>query len=245
MIVTYLSEGLKKMTEQKRCIRCHKFIKDTRSDKQFCSDKCGAAWAREQGYERENFHAEKAETNNRYCEQCGTMFHFNDYAKRSGQREAKYCSNKCRQEAYRARKAAKGQNTGYTGNWDDARNDKTNTGTSQEQPKSKTWNEATQDYWDKANAEREKVRNQQTQQKGTQQNSANKGTQPPQLEKRWTSKNAYLILGVTYLNTREEVKKAYRELIRTYHPDNNKSPDANTISQAINWAYGIFKKQQR
>jgi len=231
------------MTDQKRCKRCNKFVKDTRTDKQFCSDRCAAAWAREQGYNRERFHAEKDETINKNCEWCGNAYVHNEYAERAGQREAKFCSNKCRQANYRARKAAAGKTGGYTGHWDDARNDKSNTGTSQ--GTGKEWYERAKAWNDEQERKRneEKVRNQQKQSKGTQQENTQKGTQQPNENSRWASKDAYRILGVTYHSTKADIKKAYRDLIRTYHPDTCKDPNATVISQAINWAYGILKKQ--
>jgi hypothetical protein len=259
------------MSEQKFCKRCHNPIEQKRDDKLFCSDKCAAAWAREQGYYREHFHAEKPEWIKKNCEWCNTIFEYNEYAMRGGQRVPKFCSNSCRQSAYRARKAAAGEHAGYTGNWDDARQDKTETkGTSQGKKRTKKERvnddgqpEHDDNYkgkgtsqenasngekvdWDdigrqwraenkKRADEREKVRNEK-QTKGTSQDTADKGTQQPH-EKRWHSKDAYEILGVTYLSTYAQIKAAWKKLLRTYHPDMNPAPESTFISQRINWAW--------
>lgn len=45
------------------------------------------------------------------------------------------------------------------------------------------------------------------------------------------------VLGVTPTATPEEVKQAYRNLARQYHPDINSSPEAKSKMQAINHAY--------
>lgn len=234
------------MSEQRFCRRCHNPLNEKRGDKEFCTDKCAAAWAREQGYYRTRFHEEKPEWIKKNCEQCGTIFEYNEYAMRGGQRVPKYCSNSCRQAAYRERKAAAGQHAGYTGNWDDARQDKTDTkankGTSQ--GKGKTWS----DY---------EKQGQQKQGKGTsqdnQKNQENKGTQQPHSdkgtsqthEKRWSSNNVYEILGVTYHSTYEEIKKAWKKLLRTYHPDISKHPDATYISQRVNFAWSKIEESHR
>jgi hypothetical protein len=51
----------------------------------------------------DDIHSDLPRHNHRYCETCGQSFSFNDYAKRGGQREPKFCSSKCRQKAYRDR----------------------------------------------------------------------------------------------------------------------------------------------
>lgn len=38
------------------------------------------------------------------CEECGNGFSVNDYAERTGKRTPKYCSQACKQKAYRNRK---------------------------------------------------------------------------------------------------------------------------------------------
>lgn len=58
----------------------------------------------------------------------------------------------------------------------------------------------------------------------------------------------YKVLGVSYNATDDEIKKAYRELVKKYHPDNyHNSPLAdlaNEKMQEINEAYDIIQKQR-
>jgi len=60
---------------------------------------------------------------------------------------------------------------------------------------------------------------------------------------RWESNNAYEILGVSTNATKAEIKKAYRNLSKIYHPDLtiNKKEEYTKIFQKINWAYNILK----
>lgn len=58
----------------------------------------------------------------------------------------------------------------------------------------------------------------------------------------------YQILGVSRNATQEEIHRAYRRLARQYHPDVNKSPDAEEKFKLINEAYEVLKdpkKRQR
>lgn len=48
---------------------------------------------------------------------------------------------------------------------------------------------------------------------------------------------SYALLGVTFEDDRETIKKAYRLLARRYHPDTNTSDEANGMMQQINDAY--------
>lgn len=227
------------MEYQKVCRRCYVPFKTKRAETEFCTDKCAAAWARENGYERERFHAEKPEWIKKNCAECGTIFEYNEYAKRAGARVPQYCSNKCRQAAYRARKAAAGESASYTGNWEDARNDKSSSkqskGTSHEYKK--TWQENVNEHENRRGRGDKGTQQPPRSDKGTSQSSTNKGTQQPPLDKRWKSKDVYEILGVTYLSTPAQIKAAWKKLLRTYHPDISKEANAEAIAKAINWAY--------
>lgn len=62
----------------------------------------------------------------------------------------------------------------------------------------------------------------------------------PMLSGEW-----YSILGVDKLASPQEVKLAYRRLIKQYHPDLNRSANAKDIMQAINEAYAKFEEEAR
>jgi molecular chaperone DnaJ len=61
-----------------------------------------------------------------------------------------------------------------------------------------------------------------------------------------TSKRDYYeVLGVSRNATQEEIKKAYRRLARQYHPDINKSPDAEERFKEINEAYEVLSDAEK
>jgi len=55
-----------------------------------------------------------------------------------------------------------------------------------------------------------------------------------------TDKNYYVILGVNTDATEDQIRKAYRALVREYHPDVNKSQEAKEIFQDVQEAYEIL-----
>lgn len=88
----------------KYCRQCSVKFSYSRSDALFCSGACVAKFYRENDNPPLT-HAEKPHVHTFYCEQCSNPFEVNDYAFRSGKRRPKFCSNKCKQAAYRGRVA--------------------------------------------------------------------------------------------------------------------------------------------
>lgn len=80
----------------------HQYSMGFRDDKRFCSDVCKAQYHRDNG--SPDIHRELERELPHACEVCGELFFVNGYAEREGERKPLYCSNKCRQKAYRQRK---------------------------------------------------------------------------------------------------------------------------------------------
>jgi molecular chaperone DnaJ len=55
----------------------------------------------------------------------------------------------------------------------------------------------------------------------------------------------YEILGVSKTASENELKKAYRNLARQYHPDVNKSPEAESIFKEISEAYEVLSDKEK
>ncbi|UOD27727.1 DnaJ domain-containing protein [Massilia violaceinigra] len=53
-------------------------------------------------------------------------------------------------------------------------------------------------------------------------------------------KDYYNTLGIDKGASAEEIKKAYRKLVRKYHPDVSRAPDAEHMTKEVNEAYGVL-----
>ncbi|WP_117238154.1 DnaJ C-terminal domain-containing protein [Thermus sediminis] len=58
-------------------------------------------------------------------------------------------------------------------------------------------------------------------------------------------KDYYAILGIPRNATQEEIKRAYKRLARQYHPDVNKSPEAEERFKEINEAYAVLSDPEK
>ena len=54
-----------------------------------------------------------------------------------------------------------------------------------------------------------------------------------------TKRDYYDVLGVTKNSDSQEIKSAYRKLAKQYHPDINKSPDAEEKFKEVQEAYDV------
>lgn len=54
----------------------------------------------------------------------------------------------------------------------------------------------------------------------------------------------YDVLGVSKKASQEEIRKAYRELSKQYHPDLNKDSSSDTLMKLVNEAYEVLKKPE-
>ena len=60
-----------------------------------------------------------------------------------------------------------------------------------------------------------------------------------------SKRDYYEVLGVSKNASEDEIKKAYRKLARTYHPDVNKAPDAEEKFKEVKAAYDTLSDSQK
>lgn len=202
------------MPEVFNCRQCGKHFTRDRSDRHFCSGACVAAYYRDNP-NPEQIHAEKPHVHNFACEFCGEPFVVNDYANRTGTRRPKYCSNKCKQAAYRARgQATQKQAPRRPRNPGKASNSKS--GSKQTSNPSKPPESAKNGQWD-------------TFKKAWSWDS------------NFKKMNPRVILDVSTSASKLQVKMAYLKVIQKVHPDKHPQDESeywNELTQAVNWAYG-------
>ncbi|WEV72352.1 DnaJ C-terminal domain-containing protein [Bifidobacterium sp. ESL0790] len=63
-------------------------------------------------------------------------------------------------------------------------------------------------------------------------------------ENEWLNKDFYKVLGVSKDATEQEITKAYRKLARKYHPDLNKTKEAEEKFKDISEAYDVLNNKQ-
>jgi DnaJ-domain-containing protein 1 len=64
-------------------------------------------------------------------------------------------------------------------------------------------------------------------------------------QKRANKKNAYDVLGIEPTATAEEIKVAYKAMVKKYHPDHNESKNAASQFRAVKKAYDILKDEEK
>ena len=57
----------------------------------------------------------------------------------------------------------------------------------------------------------------------------------------YDSLDYFKVLGITPSSSDDELRTKYRELVKTWHPDHNTSPDAVEMFQKISAAYDVLK----
>ena len=206
------------------CLQCQTPFLAKRPDHFFCSGKCVAAYYRENSNPA-YIHRELPHDKPHVCEWCGVPYHVNDYAERGGKRAPKYCSPKCKQAAYRARLQGTQEQAErrYTGSNGNARSGS---------------EKARQDSQDKQR--QQSYEGHYRGRKGEYDNTR----RPPVGKSKMDAQTAWRVLGVSPDAPLGAIREAYRKQAKLFHPDVNKSPDAESNMKDINAAYEYLKARK-
>ena len=79
----------------------------------------------------------------------------------------------------------------------------------------------------------------------TGQTEAGDGKGDDMAENEWLNKDFYATLGVSKDASQEEITKAYRKLARKYHPDLNKTTEAEDKFKDISEAYDVLNNSEQ
>ena len=63
----------------------------------------------------------------------------------------------------------------------------------------------------------------------------------PPVDRFSKNNSPWSVLGVSPAANADEIKKAYRDLMKEWHPDVCKNPNAEEVAKVINWAYATCK----
>lgn len=189
----------------KNCEQCGGTYWAVRSSSRFCGGSCRAKFFREHG---KGHNDDRREYGFRYgtCEHCGHEFLSGKYSYRSGDRQQRYCSDKCR---YAANAAKKKQ--GAKKNTNDKKENRNPEGSGSKKGNHSSGSQPQQN------------------------NTTNQQNELPGHVKTLLGKSCYAVFNwADGENAAKNAKSEYRKLIREYHPDVCKEWYANQVCSFIN-----------
>ena len=196
------------------CRQCLSTFETERTDSIFCSAACRASYYRAFG--DADVHADLNRTKSKFCEYCGNLFWFNDYADRKGKRVPTYCKDSCRVAAFRKR----------------AKDTKAHDHTAHSDPS--PWEAYRQHSAPPPPPKHESGQHSAPPRTG----DFRDDLKPPS---RWTGSDAYIWLGVAYGTDEQTCRKAYRSIMLQHHPDRNGGTDWSHTKH-VNAAWDYLKK---
>jgi DnaJ-domain-containing protein 1 len=204
-----------------KCYQCGQQFECQRNDAVFCSDKCRAQWVRD-NERAAGKHVPLPDLESKFCEHCGTQFWYNAYAKRSGQRVPRFCSDKCRVASHRNKERAARESEA------EARRNASS--------------------WD---AFRERERQQQTPPPPPDDRMRDATGRPKDtywrvlnVPRRWNHTDALVWLKSNYTDDWSTIVANYREIVRQLHPDANVGKTTDALKH-INAAYDYLKRERK